>query len=148
MHRNISRFVLGLLFAALAVGESGCGSPHFDVTGNVKYNGAPIDKPDGQIVFIGPNGDQVMADIGPDGNYRAISVSSGKNRVAVYYPNPKAKGDRLAKPKPGDTINPRTPTEPPFLTPTKYGVADTSGLSLTVDKETVFDVDLTGPAIR
>lgn len=149
MHRNLSLWILGLVI----VGASGCGSRHFDVTGKVTYNGTVLDKPDGQIVFIGPKGDQVIADIERDGTYQATEVSAGLNHVVVYYPNPKAadikavklKKEKAPRPKPRE---PASPTEPPFLTPFKYAVADTSELSVTVEKRTVFDVALTGPEIR
>ncbi|OWK38190.1 hypothetical protein [Fimbriiglobus ruber] len=145
MYRTVFRRILGLAFAALAVGAGGCGPGSHDVTGRVSYNGVPLDKPEGQIVFIGPAGDQVVAGIGPDGSYRALGVTGGPNKVAVYYPNPKAKRDKLTKPKPGEP--PPAAAATPFLTPAKYASADTSGFSVTVGKGTVFDTDLTGPKI-
>jgi len=144
MHRNTSLNSLKLAFIALAVGASGCGSRQYNVTGQVKYNGAVLAKPDGQIVFIGPKGEQVAAAIGLDGVYRATKVSSGLNRVVVYYPNPNAKKGKGSKPKPGEEP---PPLAPPFLTPNKYASAESSGLSITVEKETDFPVDLTGPEI-
>jgi hypothetical protein len=144
MHRKISRRIVAFVFAALTLGVGGCGSRQFDVIGKVTYNGAPLNKPDGQIAFIGPKGEQVLAAIGPDGMYRATNVSAGLNRLAIYYPNPKAQKEKAAKPKHGEQP---PPAEPPFLTPFQYGVADTSGLSVTVEKETIFDVDITGPVI-
>ena len=144
MHRAVFRRILGPALAALATGAGGCGPGSHDVTGRVSYNGAPLDKPDGQIVFIGPDGDQVAAGIGPDGSYRAPGVVGGPNKVAVYYPNPKAKRDKVTRPKPGE---PPPPPTAPFLTPAKYASADTSGFSVAVKKGTVFDADLTGPKI-
>jgi hypothetical protein len=145
MRWNIYRRTFGFIIAALAIGVGGCGSPHFDVTGKVTYNGKPLDKPDGQISFVGPKGELVVAAIGPDGSYNAPHVPGGLNRVSVSYPNPKAKRDRsMPKLKPGETPPPGLP---PFLIPEKYAAADTSELSVTVDKETVYNVDLSGPPI-
>ena len=134
------RWALWLVFAFGAVG---CGSPAFDVTGTVTYNGAALDKPDGQIVFLGPHGEQIAAPIDPDGTYRARGVPSGANRVAVYYPNPKAKMDKASKLKPGEM--PRA--IPKYLTPEKYASAETSDLAVTVEKPTVYTAELTGPKI-
>jgi hypothetical protein len=144
MHRNISRSVSGFVFAVLAVGAGGCWGPsQFDVTGQVKYNGAPLDKPDGQIVFAGPNGTQVAASIGPDGTYRATKVAAGLNRIAVYYPHPDLRSGKRF-PKKGEPPAPSTPT---FLTPARYASVSTSDLSVQVRKDRVFNIDLTGPPI-
>jgi len=146
MYPNISRFDIGFLFVAFAVGSGGCElRHHYDVSGNVKYNGARLRKPDGQIVFVGTDGEQVTAAIDLDGNYWATNVSSGQNAVAVYYPNPRAQKAQPVRSKHGRTL---PPAESPFLTPYVYGVAETSQLRVTVEKETVFDVNLTGPVIR
>ena len=146
MHRNVLRIVPGFVFAILAVAAGGCWGPsQFDVTGQVKYNGSPLDKPGGQIVFVGPKGTQVAASIGPDGTYRATKVTAGLNRIAVYYPNPQLQGKRFSKPKKGGP--PPAPSPPPFLTPSRYASVKTSDLSVQVAEGTVFDVNLTGPPI-
>ncbi len=126
-----------------ALGAAGCAGPTFDVTGTVTYNGAALNKPDGQIVFVGPNGEQIAAPIDPDGTYHACGVPSGTNRIAVYYPNPKAKMDKASKLKPGEM--PRA--IPKYLTPEKYASAETSDLVVTVEKPTVYAAELTGPKI-
>ena len=55
MHRTTFRLARGLAIAALALGMGGCLGPRqFDVTGQVKYNGAPLALPGGMIVFVGP----------------------------------------------------------------------------------------------
>lgn len=143
MRGSISRRAAPVLAAVLAA-VAGCKAQRFDVTGKVSYNGAPLGKSDGQIVFVGPGGEQVAAPIGTDGTYRAGGVASGPNRVAVYYPNPAAKPDKSHKLKPGEA----PPAAAPFLTPAKYASVETSELSVTVDKETEFNVDLTGPKVR
>jgi len=146
MPRNLSLLVRAVAIAALAVGLGGCGGKsQFDVTGKVKYNGAPLAKPNGQIVFVGPDGAQVAAPIGPDGTYKATKVSAGLNRVAVYYPNPAFK--KASRPKGAPNPGERPATTSPFLTPEKYAATDTSGLSTPVAKGTVYDADMTGPPI-
>jgi hypothetical protein len=167
MHGKMARFILVLVLGAgvgcasrpseegdggsRPVEEDGYGSHRveesrrFDVTGKVTYNGAAFNKPDGRIVFIGAAGEQVAAEIRPDGTYQANGVSAGLNRVAVYYPNPKATSRPPTKLKPGEEPPPAAPL---FLTPPKYASPETSELSVTVDRETVFNVDLVDPERR
>jgi hypothetical protein len=135
--------LLALTLAAL-LGVGGCGSSQHDVSGKVLFNGSPLNKPNGQIVFVGPTGAQVAADIAPDGAYRATGVSAGKNHVAVYYPNPRAKAKPATRPKPGE---PTLPPESAFLTPGKYASAETSGFSVDVASGTVFNPEMHGPKI-
>ncbi|HEX4608830.1 MAG TPA: hypothetical protein VH092_11555 [Urbifossiella sp.] len=115
------------------------------MTGKVTYNGAPLDKPDGQIVFVGGDGRQVAAPIAADGAYRAAGVPPGTNRVAVYYPNPKSvvKNREAGKLKPSE----RPPAVSPYLTPEKYAAPDTSGLTANVGSGATFNAELTGPKI-
>jgi hypothetical protein len=144
MHRNVTRIVLGLAFAVLTVGAVGCGAKTYDVNGQVKYNGSTLDKPGGQVVFIAPDGAQVSAPISQDGTYRASKVPAGPNRIAVYYPNPTFQN----RPKPKKNEPPvSTGTDELYLTPPKYASADTSELTVQVAQGTVFNIDMTGPAI-
>jgi hypothetical protein len=133
--------------AALTLGLGGCamGKRQYDVTGQVKYNGSPLAKPDGKIVFVGPDGRQVEASIGQDGMYTATKVTAGMNKVAVYYPNPGFK--RAARPKGPPDSKYKPETTPINLTPEKYASADTSDLSTEVAQGTVFNVEMTGPPI-
>ena len=140
---NRFRRVRWLVLAACALGVIGCASPVYDVTGKVTYNGSPLNKPDGQIVFVGPNGEQVAAPIGADGTYSAAGVAGGSNRIAVYYPNAKAKAEKGGKLKPGETPK----ALPKYLTPEKYASPETSELTATVSKGCAYDADLTGPKI-
>jgi hypothetical protein len=148
MHRNFFLLARGLATAALAVSLGGCGGKlQFDVTGQVKYNGAALAKPDGLIVFVGPDGSQVAAPIGPDGTYTATKVTAGLNRVAVYYSNPAFKSAKPSRPKGAPTEMNRPTIPSTFLTPESYASPDTSKLSIQVEKGTVFNVDVTVPAI-
>jgi len=146
MHRNLLLLARGLALAALAISLGGCGGkPQFDVTGKVQYNGAPLAKPKGQIVFVGPDGAQVAAPIGLDGTYKATNVPAGLNRVAISYPNPAFTKPSRPKGLPGP--NDRPVTSPLFLTPEKYAAVETSELSVEVKKGTVFNPEMTGPEI-
>jgi hypothetical protein len=144
MYGKVSCCAFGLGLVATILGASGCGPSQFDVTGTVKYNGAPLQKPNGQIVFVGPTGVQVPADIDPDGTYRASRVSAGPNRVVVYYVNPKARKKPDHKLRPGEQP---PPFEPPYLTPGKYADPASSGFSVEVRSGAVFDAELQGPKI-
>lgn len=146
MHQNVSRRAFGAAIAVFVVGASGCGARRFEVAGKVKYNGTVLDKPDGQVVFVGPNGEQAVAPIGPDGAYHASGVVAGVNKVVAYYPNPKAKKEKGVKSKAGQPA-PQS-AEPQFLTPAKYAMTDTTDLTLTVDKDTQHDIELAGPPVR
>jgi hypothetical protein len=143
------RIVSSLAVVALALGMGGCGPKLFDVQGRVTYNGAPLSKPNGRIVFVDANGAQAVAEIAQDGTYLATKVPSGLNKVAVYYPNPAAQGQKRTRHKlgPGETPAPQGEAPPPFLTPSQYASADTSNLSTQVGKGTVFNADLVGPEI-
>jgi hypothetical protein len=136
----------GFAIAALALCVGGCSNPRFDVTGQVKYNGKVLAKPNGQIVFVGPDGTQAGASIAEDGTYTATGVAAGPNRVAVYYPNPDFK--KIARPKGKPDASQRPPTQAQYLTPEKYVSVDTSELKVDVAQGTVFNVELKGPAIR
>jgi hypothetical protein len=145
MHRNVCW--IGLVFYALASGVGGCSGPtHVDVTGRVTYNGSPLDKPGGTIVFVGAEGTQTVASIGPNGAYRAINVPTGPNKVAEYYPNPQARTGKLdlVRPQNGERPQPVAAASP-YLTPNIYASVDASDLSIQVEKGAVFDADLTGP---
>jgi hypothetical protein len=147
MYRDFRWTVLGLFFTALAVGVTGCWEKKVDVTGMVTYNGSPLNKPGGKIVFIGPNETQVVASIGADGAYRATGVLFGPNRVAVFYPNPEFKAKKRLPTKgqePGAFELPDTP----FLTPDKYASVTTSDLSIQAARGTVFDANLIGQDIQ
>ncbi|WP_439624434.1 hypothetical protein [Gemmata sp.] len=144
------RFVHSLALASIVL--AGCAPGKGDVSGKVTYNGAPLAKPGGTIVFVTPGGVQVAAPVAADGTYRAPDVPRGENKVAVYYPNPKFQ--ELAKqsrhlPGPNEAVKPAPIADvPPYLTPAKYASGDTSGLSVSVGTGTAFDAALTGPPIK
>jgi len=146
MHRNILLLARGFAIAALALSLGGCGGTRrHDVTGQVKYNGAPLAKPNGKIVFVGPDGSQVEGTIGQDGTYKAARVTAGLNRIAIYYPNPAHK--RASRPKGKATMADRPVDSPVYLTPETYANTETSELSTEVGPGTVFNYDMKGPPI-
>ncbi|MFO0866394.1 MAG: hypothetical protein U0744_17410 [Gemmataceae bacterium] len=122
-----------------------------EVKGKVTYNGAPLAKQGGQIVFVAANGKQTVGSIGDDGTYLVSKVLVGPNRVAVSYPNSQAKTAAAKRfPEKGKPPPPPPPvTAPsPFLTPLKYASVDSSELKLDVASGAVFNVDLIGPPIK
>lgn len=149
MCRTRSRLAVGFAFVAAVLAQTGCwGERRADVTGRVTYNGVPLAKPGGEIVFVGPKGTQVVAQIAEDGSYRAVGVTTGLNRVAVYYPNPSFKELKQVAFKPKKGLSPAsTDSVPPFLTPLKYASVETSEFSVEVGTATSFDAALTGPQI-
>lgn len=127
---------------------SGCGDGLTDVTGQVNYNGKPLDKDTGMIVFFGPNGaKQVTAKIGKDGQYRAVGITPGENRVAIAYSRPikLAKGGTRA-PKFGEAL-PESQSDSLYLTPEIYASPETSELKVIVESNTVYNPKLVGPDI-
>jgi hypothetical protein len=117
-----------------------------EVTGKVSYNGATLARPNGKIVFVGPDGNQAEAKIAEDGTYKASKVTAGLNKVVVYYPNPDFKP--VSRPKGPPSEKDRPVVIAMYLTPEKYSNVDTSELSVQVGKGTVYNVELTGPEIR
>jgi len=77
--------VFALAAFALSVSGSGCAPGKGEVSGKVTYNGVPLNKPDGNIVFVSPGGVQVVAPIAADGTYHATDVLRGDTKIAVYY---------------------------------------------------------------
>ncbi len=145
MHCHVPKRLVIVVFTVIALSLSGCGPRQFSVSGKVTYNGNVLDKPDGIIVFVGPNGEQADAEINRDGTYTVPKVQAGKNRIVVYYKNPQFKGnEKPPKPGPGEKL--KTPP-PAYITPESYVSPDTSGLSVEVENVMVHDVNMTGPSI-
>jgi hypothetical protein len=143
--RSPGRFALFFAGLCAALLGSGCGPSTTDVSGKIVYNGQPLKKSGGKIIFKGPS-KEVTADISETGEYKAIGVQRGENKVAVYYPNPKAQAGRGR----GNVAEGGKTGEPesPFLTPAKYANPDTSELTVTVEKDAAYDPQLTGPDLK
>lgn len=141
-----------LAYAVVTLTAAGCAPGKGDVSGKVTYNGTPLNKPGGTIVFVTPGGVQVAAPVAADGTYHAADVPRGENTVAVYYPNPKfqeAARQSRHLPGPHEAARPAAVADvPPYLTPARYASGDTSGLSVSVGTGTTFDAALTGPPIK
>jgi hypothetical protein len=146
MHRFGPRTAFGITFAAVVIALAGCSSEKLvEVSGKVTYNGAPLKKPGGQIVFVGPKGTEALAKIEENGTFKAARVSAGLNRIAVYYVNPDAVGKHLPDPaKKGKAAPPATA----FITPQKYASVESSNLQVEVGEGTVFNADMIGPKIQ
>jgi hypothetical protein len=135
-----------LVLTAFAVILPGCSPAKVEVVGRVTYNGSPLNVPGGKIVFVGPDSAQCAATINVDGTYRAVGVSAGRNRVAIFYPNPQFKPRKRGAR--GEPPEDPLPSIEPFLIPAKYASADNSELSVQAAAGTVFDPELTGPEIE
>lgn len=131
--------------AVLVASLGGCGGkPQYEVSGIVKYNGTPLNKPDGKIIFVDSGGVQVEAAIGMDGSYKA-KVPAGLNRVVVYYPNPSF--TKVSRPSGAPKPKDRPAQASPYLTPEAFANLETSKLEVQVGEGTVYNPELTGPAI-
>ncbi len=138
------------LLALLCVSVAGCnrGPARADVSGQVTYNGKPLDKPGGTISFFGIDGIAVRAPIDTSGNYRAIGVCVGENRVAVAYQRPAPIAKHRANPSKGDAEKLTAQVDSPFLTPEAYARPETSDLKVVVEGSTTYSPKLTGPEIQ
>jgi hypothetical protein len=144
MHANVYRIATGLVIAALLAGAGiYLWKGRHTVSGHVTYNGAPLDKAGGTVVFVAPDGTQTPASISADGSYRASNVPSGLNRIAVYYPDLAVQSMKKRRPPPGEL----PPVRSPFLTPLRYAAVETSELEVDVGNDMVFNIELIGPPI-
>jgi hypothetical protein len=135
--------------AALCPCLAGCGgASRTEVTGKVTYNGKPIERAGGTIAFLGSDGVPVVAAIETTGDYHAAGVCLGDNKVTVSYTSTPP-GGSTRKRVPGRMPEPpKAPPESPFLIPSKYAVPETSGLTVVVEKNTVYNPELTGPNLK
>jgi hypothetical protein len=134
-----------ILIGFAAIGLTGCGEKVGEVHGKVTYNGQPLNSPGGMIIFIGPNQEQVPVSIGEDGSYQAPGVAVGPNKVAVYYPNPNLKKNKLMLKK--GQAKSTEPLPPLYLTPESYANPESSGLTVDISPGKEFNVNLQGPPI-
>src|SRR5262249_18365501 len=115
------RWCVSVPLVLVCFGLSGCGSRRTDVSGQVTYNGKPLDKPGATISFYPEKGDMVATTIGTDGSYRAVGVSMGQNKVAVAYQRTSAASKPGSRaPKNPAAVAPKEQAESPFLTPETY----------------------------
>jgi hypothetical protein len=118
------------------------------VTGKVTYNGKPFEHESGLITFQGPDGISVSAKIEKSGTFLAKGVCVGENKVAVSYTRPIPKAGKRRPSNINQGLDPdKSQTESPFLTPESYAVPETSGLSVVVAENTVYEAKLEGPEI-
>src|SRR5262245_46831302 len=96
--------VLRLLIVLVALSASGCGLARCDVSGKVTYQSKPIVC--GCILLVGVDGQPVMANLSPDGDYDARQVPVGKVEVAVYSLDPaRARNPEIARGAEGDQLD-------------------------------------------
>jgi len=127
---------------------SGCGGRATGtVTGKVTYQNGPVKG--GQVIFAGPNGQSVLAEIKEDGSYVAEKVPVGEAKIAVMT---KSLGVTASMPKgampPGKqsgTMSPEEAKRRYVAIPANFETPETSGLTHTVVSGTQEkDIPLTG----
>jgi hypothetical protein len=141
-------FPLFVSCAILCLALTGCGQARTEVSGEVTYNGKPIESTEGTISFFGSDGIPVAAKIDSSGKYRATGVCVGDNRVAVSYQRPVPKVPNKRVPKTGEPPVVADQGSSPFLIPDTYLKPDTSGLTVAVERNTVYSPKLTGPELK
>ncbi len=118
-----------LAFSALVL-LTGCGAGHHSVTGTVKLKGGEVVK-NGKVTMMGEKGES-FATIQPDGTYTMGTLSTndgvppGTYKVGVEAFSEATDSDPYGK----------------SLIDSKYNNPDTSGLTLTVDGDKEFDIEL------
>ncbi|HKB04618.1 MAG TPA: carboxypeptidase-like regulatory domain-containing protein [Gemmataceae bacterium] len=149
---------LAAAFGLLAL-VTGCGSVT-DVTGTVKYKGAPL--PGGAITVVASNGTVHSANVQADGTFSLTGVPTGKAQIAIVggsaasnKPPPSRGSESAAGAKGGKVSAGRGPREadpaadaaaPPAPTgpvlPAQYGDPSTSGLTVTITAGQPVNIDL------
>jgi hypothetical protein len=147
MSLSTRAFALLAVVVLCCLHVAGCGPGYAttDVTGQVTYNGKPLDKDGGAITFYGPRGGPITAPIDRSGKYSAVGVSQGENKVTVIYARPVKIATKKGPKK--DTA-PSFGSETPFLTPEAYASPQSSELKVVVGSGTTYDPKLTGPEIN
>jgi hypothetical protein len=120
--------LLGLAVLSLGV-AAGCDRSGPTVSGRVSYRGTPLTN--GGVMFHGADGSTAYGGIGPDGSYAVTGAPKGPVRISVNVPVSTPPLPRLAK------STPRVSAAAQAVTiPTKYGRAESSGLTLVVEAGT------------
>jgi hypothetical protein len=144
--RSVLRVVLlGALCLVLA---GGCGSRGGTVRGKVTRKGKPVVW--GTVTLIGSDGVQYAGQLTPEGTYSIPGVPGGPVKIAVSSPNPDGSsrgGPAAANAGTGDGPAPealanRPPAGAWIRLPEKYSDPQKSGLTGTVNSDTVIDIDL------
>lgn len=131
-------WLLGLLASA-----AGCSSAPATgtVAGLVTLDGKPV--AGGAVSLLSTaGGTPSMADIGPDGRFRAENVPTGEVMVAVISPPPEV-DEAVMKAQPG-AKGPPPPAKPKVQYPPRYADHATSGLKTAVKAsgEVLFDIPM------
>jgi hypothetical protein len=123
--------LLPLLAVCMAVTASGCGARRATVSGEVKYNGAPL--PSGTITFISQAGQkQVAASEIVDGKYTIKGIEPGLAKVTVITLPPSRGGLPPGGGKPVEAPSTFSSSQQQgkyVPIPRRYGDAEQSGLS-------------------
>src|SRR4051812_20209294 len=122
--------------ALLALALAGCGAPTGDISGKVTLNGKPL--PGGFVAFLssGDNPAAVSGVIQPDGTYSVSRVPVGAVAITIQGVRGPAQGAGPMLPGAKSAPPPEVGKGDPVFVPYKYGNAETSGLTYTVEKGT------------
>jgi len=120
--------VTGTVLAALLIGCNGGGPATYRVAGKVTYQGDAL--PTGNVMFVPDSGPAAATAIGPDGSYTLQAVA-GRHRVVVTAV--------LVAPPDADEM---TYQAPPPLVPQRFGRAETSGVTVTVEPNNKNAIDI------
>jgi hypothetical protein len=115
------------------------------VIGKITFEGKPVSF--GSVVMVGVDNQPVQGSIQPDGGYALQGVAYGLVKVAVFSPDPTPAslpdGVVLREGRKVAGSPPRIDPKHWFPLPEKYSNHESSGISLTVEREqTKFDIDL------
>jgi hypothetical protein len=114
--------VLPALLLSSVVAGCGSGSDLCSVTGQVTYQGKPLEQ--GSIVFVSPTSRQVTGEIASGEILKVTTTQTGDGIAAGEYLVAISSLDRSEKH--------RNSMSPPSLIPTRYSDATTSGLKATI----------------
>jgi hypothetical protein len=156
MNRHAARAAAAVLLGfLLAVG--GCGPSTGTVTGKVTHKGKPVVW--GTITMIASDNIPYSGSLNPDGTYSIVGVRGGPVKIGVMSPNPDGatRGSTPVGGRPGAGAagdlggKAAAPAQPAvalpapgawFALPDKYADPLQSGLTGTVQGDTVLNVDL------
>src|SRR5262245_27934228 len=159
MHTRLLRVLaLALALALLGAALPGCARTG-SLSGKVSYKGKTLAY--GAVTVIGSDGIPVTGNIGLDGTYEIPALPTGPAKVGVVSPDPVVEAEKLAKwqrkgggrPTKVDKRKGKKEDTPPlanppdrskwFAIPDRYGVPESSGLTLTVKGgPNTHDIDL------
>lgn len=131
--------------AAAGLWAGGCGRAANGLSGTVTYHGAPLKS--GSVVLHGADDTVYTALIDATGRYAIANVPPGRFRVSVKSHTVVPVNFRFGAAPPAAVNGPKgvggTPTVAAVpAIPERFGVPEESGLAVTVDRDTTYDIDV------